>query len=151
MVVFWGPCIDIDIGREIPLRKILKNININFVLLNTNTIQKMDRKRKANTLGDNEVDGGGTGGGALLDTNGDTEQQIQIIPVLIPHILSYCNDDTLKRCACASRSWYTMVKMRLWNDVSESLLSHLSGKAKIYLCCYKVYILCMHLNSALFL
>jgi len=89
----------------------------------------MERKRKANTLGDIEDDGGGTGGGALLDTVGDIEQQVQIIPdLLIPHILSYCNNDTLKRCACASRSWYTMVKMRLWNDVSERLLSDGTGK-----------------------
>jgi len=86
----------------------------------------MDRKRKANTLGDIEDDGGGAGGNALLDTDGDTEQQMP--DLLIPHILSYCNNDTLKRCACASRSWYTMVKMILWNEVSELLLSDGTGK-----------------------
>ena len=91
----------------------------------------MERKRKANSLTDNnEDDSGGTGGGgALLDTDGDTKQ-MQIIPELIPHILSYCNDDTLKRCACASRSWYTMVKMILWNEVSELLLSREIGTGK---------------------
>ena len=92
----------------------------------------MERKRKANTLRDNEDDGGSTGGcGALLDTVGDIEQQVQIIPdLLIPHILSYCNNDMLKRCACASRSWYTMVKMIVWNEVPELLLSDGIGKCQ---------------------
>jgi len=92
----------------------------------------MDRKRKANTLGGDNTNGGDAAAAAAgSGDDGDTEQQMQIIPdMLIPHILSYCNDDTLKRCACVSRSWYTMTKMRVWNEVSKLLLSHGTGKCQ---------------------
>ena len=100
----------------------------------------MDRKRKANTLVDNEEDdSSSTGGDALLGL-----EQIQIPDLLIPHVLSYCNDNTLKRsCACVSRSWYNMVTklvdLKLWNDVSENLLTHQIGKCQDYVLSHKMF------------
>ena len=104
----------------------------------------MDRKRKANTLGDN-VNSGDSAAAAAAGSGGDGDS-VRIPDLLFPHVLSYCNTDTLKRsCACVSRSWYTMVTnivdLKLWNDASERLLTHQTGKCQD-MCCY---IKCSHL------